>query len=288
MADMMTAAPNLSTGSDTAGVAARDEVAEATPDNAGKRGGETTNKYKSEVNRLLDAYEARQARKNQEAASAPEPDPEGLRDGESWDSVYTSQPPEVQRAMAEMRKMMTRKTQELSREKKALEAQQQALASSGLLDTLAKQAGTMPDDFDPFNPEHIQAAIDAKVAQKLKEVLEPINTQHKQREAAQRFESFKADHPDLMSDPSIKTGVAAALQADKNLTLEAAYWMVKGKSLDARTREDQAKAEVRKRAMQRAAVIGDRGAKPGKQVISPDLRGSSAWDIYTHLKNAKA
>lgn len=287
----MTTAPNLSTqaGPDTAAAPtnATDEVAAATPADAGKRGAEAGNKYKAEVNRLLDAYEAKQARLAKEAASAPAPEPEGLREGESWDSVYASQPPDVQRAMAEMRKMMTRKTQELAREKKNLEAQQQALANSGLLDTLAKQAGTMPQDFDPFNPEHIQAAIEAKVAQRLKEVLEPISQQQQKREAVTRYESFKAEHPDLL-EPVIKSEVFAALQADKNLSLDAAYWMVKGKMLSKQSAEQQAKAEIRKRAMQRAAVIGDRGSKPGREVVAPDIREGSAWEIYQQLKKVRA
>ena len=35
---------------------------------------------------------------------------EGLRDGESWDSIYKNQPAEVQRAMQQLRKSYTQKT----------------------------------------------------------------------------------------------------------------------------------------------------------------------------------
>lgn len=278
-----------SEGPDTA-AAATDEVAAATPDNAGNRSPESRDKYKNEVNRLLDAYEQKQARIAQEKAKAPkpEPEPEGLREGESWDSVYQSQPPEVQRAMAEMRKMMTRKTQELARERKALEAQQAALANSGIMETLAKQAGNTPEDFDPFNPDHINAAIEAKVAQRLQEVLAPINQQHQHREAVNRYEAFKAEHPDLTTDPDVKQGVYAALQSDPNLKLEAAYWMVKGKMLSKQRADDAAKAQVRQRAIKRAATIADRGVKPGRQVIAPDLKNASAWDIYNELKKARS
>lgn len=283
-------APGLSQASpDTAPGSApvRDEVEAATPEGAGKRSPPIENKYKAELNAVLDAYEAKQARQAKEAASAPAPEPAGLNDGESWDSIYASQPPEVQRAMAEMRKMMTRKTQELAREKQALQAQHQALASSGLLESLAQQAGKMPEDFDPFNADHIQAAIDAKVAAKLREVLEPLGAQQKQREAATRYESFKAENPDLVSDPEIKSGVFAALQADKNLSLEAAYWMVKGKRLSAQQTSAAAQAEVRRRAVQRAAAIGDRGVKPGREVVPVDVRSGNAWDIYQALKKTK-
>ena len=277
-----------SEGPDTAAAAPVDEVAAATPSDAGNRSPKTADTYKAEVNALLDAYEAKQARIAQEKAKAPPPEPEGLREGESWDSIYASQPPEVQRAMAEMRKMMTRKTQELSRERKALEAQQAALTSSGLMEQLAQQAGNTPEDFDPFNPEHINAAIEAKVAARLQEVLAPMAQQHQQREAVNRYEAFKAEHPDLTGNPDVKQGVFEALQSDPNLKLEAAYWMVKGKMLSKQRADEAAKAQVRQRAIKRAATIASPGVKPGRQVITPDLKDASAWDIYNELKKQRA
>lgn len=284
-------APNAlthSAGPDTAAAAPVDEVAAATPDNAGKRSPPTADAYKQEINNLLDAYETKQARLAAEKASAPPPEPEGLREGESWDSIYASMPPEAQRAMAEMRKIMTRKTQELAQERKALQAQHAALASSGLMEQLAQQAQSGPEDFDPFNPEHIKAAIQAKVAAQLQEILAPIAQQQQHREAVNRFESFKADHPDLMGDPTVKQGVFEALQADPNLKLEAAYWMVKGRILSKQQEETAQRLQVRQRAVQTAAKIGSTGLKPGRQVLSPDLKGASSWDIYTELKRQKA
>jgi hypothetical protein len=277
-----------SEGPDTAAAAPVDEVAAATPADAGNRSPKTADNYKAEVNALLDAYEAKQARIAQEKSKAPPPEPEGLREGESWDSIYASQPPEVKRAMAEMRKMMTRKTQELSRERKMLEAQQAALTSSGLMEQLAQQSKAGPEDFDPFNPEHINAAIEAKVAARLQEVLAPMAQQHQQREAVNRYEAFKAEHPDLTGNPDVKQGVFEALQSDPNLKLEAAYWMVKGKMLSKQRADDAAKAQVRQRAIKRAATIASPGVKPGRQVITPDLKDASAWDIYNELKKQRA
>lgn len=265
--------------------AARDEVAAATPENAGSRNPAPGDKYKAEINSLLDAYEKKQARLSQEK---PAPEPEGLRDGESWDSIYASQPPEVQRAMAEMRKMMTRKTQELALEKKKIEAQHKAFTESGLLEQLTREAAGGPQDFDPFNADHVKAAIEAKVAARLKEVLEPMAAQHQQTEKVAKYEGFKSEHPDLMDNPDIKQGVVAALKADKNLSLEAAYWMVKGKMLSAKEAAVTQRKELETRAAKRAALITDRGTKPGTPVInSPDLRAMSAFDIYNTLKAAR-
>lgn len=246
------------------------------------------NPHKEKINSLLDAYEKKQAELAKQKAAQPEPEPEGLRDGESWDSVYASQPPEVQRAMAEMRKMMTKKTQELALERKRLEAQHRAFAESGLIDQLAKDAAAGPQDFDPFNPEHVKAAIEAKVAARLKEVLEPISHQHQRNEQVAKYEGFKSEHPDLMDNPDIKAGVIAALKSDKNLGLEAAYWMVKGKMLSAKEQALKERKVVEQRAAKRAALITDKGTKPGTPVVdSKDFKGMSAADIYEALKSRR-
>jgi len=269
--------------------AARDEVAAATPADAGHRNPESGDKYKAEVESLLTAYEQKQARIAQEKAKqAAAEEPEGLRDGESWDSIYASQPPEVQRAMSEMRKMMTRKTQELANERKKLEAQNNALLKSGLMEQLAAEADRSPADFDPFNPEHVAQAIEAKVAKRLKEVLEPLAQQNEHTERVAKYESFKSEHPDLLTDPAVKAGVAAVLQTDKHISLEAAYWQVKGKLLHAEKQALQERKDLERRAARRAAGVVDRGVKPGSPVInSPDLKSLSAIDIYNTLKAAR-
>tara|TARA_R100000654_G_scaffold16146_1_gene34038 strand:- start:2543 stop:3412 length:870 start_codon:yes stop_codon:yes gene_type:complete len=285
--DEQTAAPEAT---DTAAVEPGhvDEVAAATPENAGRRN-PNSNQYKQEVENLLTAYETRKARQLQEQREAkesePEPEPEGLREGESWDSVYSNQPEEVQRAMAEMRKMMTRKTQELAAEKRKIEAQNKALMESGVLDSLKEQAGNAPEDFDPFNADHIQQLIESKVASRLQQILEPLHKKNQQSEAQARYENFKSAHPDLVDDSNVKKGVYEALQSDPSLKLEAAYWMVKGKMLTAERQLDNDRAVVRRRAQQRAALITDRGQRPGKAVLSPDIKDKSAYEIYQTLKS---
>ena len=267
-----------------------DEVVAATPEDAGRRN-PATNKYNEEVDNLLTAYEQREARRmreRQEKEAAAKPaEPEGLREGESWDSIYQSQPPEVQRAMAEMRKMVTRKTQDLAAERRKVEAQNRALMESGILDQLSAEAGKVPEDFDPFNPAHLQQVIEAKVASRLQQVLEPLHKQNQAHEARAKYENFKEQHPDLLNNEAIKSGVYKALQADPALKLEQAYWMVKGKALSAQQQEQQERAEVRRRAAQRAAQLTGRGSRPGKQVLSPEVGEGNAWDIYQRLLKAR-
>lgn len=236
------------------------------------------------VNRLLEEYEESQAQRAAEKQKEPAPEPEGLRDGESWDSVYKSSTPEQQRALASLRADYTRKTQELARQRRAIEAQNKAFADSGILESLKGQSGEMPADFDPFNPEHVKAAIQAQVALKLKELVEPLHHQQKANEASARYQDFKEKHPDLLSDPAVKEGVMKALKKDESLTLETAYWAVKGHLAHAAKEKETARQTVRRRAQQRAAGVPSTGRRPsGGHTISPEIKEGKAWDIYNRL-----
>ena len=79
----------------------------------------------------------------------------------------------------------------------------------------------------------------------------------------------------------------AALQADPNLKLQDAYWAVRGKMLASAEQEQTDRADIRKRAAKRAALITDKGRRPGRQVLSPDLKDKSAYEIYTTLKTQR-
>lgn len=288
--DKTTGAP-AATPADTAPVestpAPVDEVAAATPENAGNRA-PMPNKYKQEVENLLVAYEKKQARLATERAEAernkPEPEPQGLLEGESWDSVYKAQPPEAQRAMAELRKAFTRKTQELAQEKRKIEAQNKAFSDSGLMDSLRDQAGKAPKDFDPFNADHIQQLIDSKVAARLQQVLEPLHKKNQQHEAAAKYSTFKENHPDLTEDPIVKQGVYKALQENPNLKLSDAYWAVKGRLSAEEQRQASERKQVRARAARRAAGVPSQGRRPGQRIVNPELKKKSAWEIYNALK----
>jgi len=274
---------------DTASPETPDPVEAATPEDAGRRGAEQ-DKYRQEVSNLLDAYEQRtaeQARAARQAKEAAKPveEPQGLLEGESWDSIYANQPEDVQRAMASLRASFTRKTQELANERRLLKAQNEAFRNSGIIDDLQKAVANAPEEFDPFNPEHVQAAIDARVALRLKEVLDPLQKSHQQHEAQARYETFKEQHPDLVNNDTIKQGVYKALQSDPNLKLQDAYWRVKGQMLAEKERQESERRTVRRRAAQRAAKLTGEGRRPGVEVVDDDLRGKDAWTIYQALKS---
>jgi malate synthase len=241
--------------------------------------------HKAKVAQLLTDFEDRQVELQQkraaEQAALPPPAPEGLRDGESWDEIYKDQPENVQRAMASLRAMVTRKTQDLARETRAIKGQRQALVDSGVLESLTTSANAAPEDFDPFNPQHLDKLVEAKVAQRLKEVILPL---HQQNEAARNragFETFKDSHPDLLADPDVKSGVSKALKADGTLKLQTAYWMVKGQISHAAQKKADGVRVVRDNARRQAATMPGRGRRPqgSASTTAADMQGS-AVDIY--------
>ncbi len=64
--------------------------------------------------------------------------------------------------------------------------------------------------------------------------------------------------------------------------------MVKGKLLHAEKQVAQDRRDLERRAAKRAALITDKGTKPGTPVInSPELKSMSAVDIYNTLKAAR-
>ncbi len=230
---------------------------------------------------------AEKARAEKEAKAAPPPEPEGLKEGESWDSIYASQPPEVQRAMAEMRKMVTRKTQELAAEKKAIEAQRKALVAPEIAKAL--EAPAVAGEVDPFDPKSLSAHIEAEVKRRLAEVLEPVRKQSQQAEAQQRYESFMAEHPDLSADKALRTEVAALLKQNAALDLSTAYYAVKGRRSRAAEAEAAKRVALESRAAQRAALNVSTGPRVAGGRVEPSIDPkASAWEIYQTLAKARS
>jgi hypothetical protein len=152
------------------------------------------------------------------------------------------------------------------------------------MESLADRAGKTPEDFDPFNAEHIQQLIDAKVAEGIRQVLEPLHKKNQLHERNAAYTTFKEQHPDLMNDEAVKSGVLSQLKSNPNIKLETAYWVVKGRLAAAEKKKQASRREVRQRAAKRAASVPSQGRRPGRQVADPALKDKKGWEIYEALK----
>ena len=185
--------------------------------------------YDRRVDAILSKHEALQR-------GQPAPEQEGLRDGESWDSLFNQADEKSQRAMQQLRADYTRKTQELAAQRKELaeQAQQIQAMRMSLEDNAAykaiQQAATEDaGEFDPYDTQSFQRYVNKIVAERLQAVLQPMAEQQMKAQAQTKVQAFMAEHPDLTSDEVLKAEVRQTLLSNESLSLQDAYWIVKGR-----------------------------------------------------------
>lgn len=233
--------------------------------------------YDAELEALIEQAE------RAERGESRKPEPAGLLEGETYDSLYASAPPEVKRLMAQLRADYTRKTQDLAKMRKDLESQNNVLTQSRAYEELIAASRQEVKPVDAFAPESIEARIDAAVNKRLASVLEPLRQEQQQRAAADAYSRFVSENPDLTSDPAISAGVRQALNSNPNLDLETAYYAVKGRVLaDAQRKAVERKSLERDAARASALKATGSGSRVGAR-NTQDLEGLDAYTIYQRL-----
>ena len=214
---------------------------------------------------------------------------ESLRDGESWDSIYKNQPDEVKRAMQSLRKNYTQKTQELSKQRKeAKEQHEKALAlqknlyesdAYKNLQSLADEAG---EEFDPFDESSFKKYVEKAVAKRLQSVLEPMYKEQQKVQARQKLNNFMDEHQELKTDDKFKAEVKTVLVNNENLSLEQAYWIVKGKAAKQQNNALTMKEENKRRAARAAGLKIANGKRAGI-TAPPNAKEMKAVELYEYL-----
>jgi hypothetical protein len=240
---------------------------------------------------IIDDADAKADAREAEAEAKVEAERE-RRAGLSWDDSIReleSEAPHLAKLARELRADYTRKTQNLSAEKKRLAADKEALVRSGTLETLREQANAEVGELNPFDEGSISARIEREVARRLAEALEPLEREHKQAQARQKYDSFMEKHPDLKNDPDIRKEVYDSLQRNPGLDLQSAYYAVKGRRASSRDAERDAQRRAEQKAARAAALTATgQGRKAGVPTISKvDAKNMNAWEIYSALKKQR-
>lgn len=226
----------------------------------------------------LDEENKRLDKETEEASIDTAPD-FGLTEtkGLNYAKVYDTLPEDAKKLVANLRADYTKKTQSLAEQRKQLEADRKAIMESGFYDRVSQQAESFTGELDPFNPTSIEAKIQAEVAKRMKELIEPMRQEAELTKRQIALDNFKKENPDLAE---YKTDIAKLLLADKNLTLEKAYWIVKGQKTTEYSRKTEAElAEYKKVARDYGLKVG--GANRGKATEIPDhIRNKGAIAIY--------
>lgn len=199
-------------------------------------------------------------------------------------------PEDVRKHIANIRSSYTKKTQEISQQRKELEQLKNDLLNqrqSVLDDSTVRhlEQHITDEEFDPYSSEGMQKEIKKQAALMLREMMQPAQEKmHQQIEMERRqlaLEQFKLEHPDLTS-PEMKMPIAQMLAERPELKLEDAYYIVKSK-LEA-TRAKEAQQEFANRKAERKETFSR--TSTGKSVSpsgTPKFR--DAWEAFQWHKN---
>ncbi len=196
-------------------------------------------------------------------------------------------PEDARKHLANLRSSYTQKTQEIAEVRKELEAQraahkaeQDGLYNGEFAKNVAEMAAEPEKPYDIWDEDGMKMKIKQEAAKMFEEMLNPLQKQMRESKRDAELASFKAEHPDLIGNEEIKMEVARMLVADEHLTLENAYFIVKGKNLKLQA-QATANAEREERATRRA-VLAKTSAGTNTRGGVPKFR--NAIDAFNYYK----
>jgi len=207
-------------------------------------------------------------------------DDEGGHKGIDYNAVVKSLPEEAQKLMANLRADYTRKTQELAAQRKEVESLQQSLMNSEFNKTIDDLAGGETVELDPYDNASFEARIQQEVARRMQEMMAPIRQEQAQNQKRQALETFKSQNPDLMD---YRDEIVPLLQANEALSLQDAYYIVKGKAQNEKLRKLEEENNARKERMREAGLKINAGTKGGDR----PPKGLKGYEIYKWLQARK-
>ena len=213
-----------------------------------------------------------------EIEEAGEDGAEPKRRGLSWEQAIKSVPPDIAKLMRNMQADYTRKTQELSEQRKTFLAEREALMKGKQSLTLE---GDLPD-YDPFDEATIQARIEREVNKRLQMVLEPMQAEYEQQVAQDSYKTFLSEHPDFETDTGLRSEVQHLLESNDSLDLETAYWAARGKRAKQEAAQASQERAAKRAAAKEAALKGTGSPRRAGTQGRPsrgDLKRASAADI---------
>lgn len=207
--------------------------------------------------------------------------PDGDHKGIDYNKMMNDLPDDAKKILANLRSDYTRKTQEISRQQKELEGQRQALLESEAYRNLQSKAAETPVDADPFDPAVFNQRIEQEVAKRLAEVLQPMQNEWQSQQRKAKLDKFKSDNPDL---ETYKTEIVEVLKGNEHITLEQAYFLVKGKNQTETLRRQQEELNAYKSAAKEYGLKVGIGSVNSGPLKPPATVKRDAYSIFKWLQ----
>ena len=203
---------------------------------------------------------------------------EGGHKGLDFNRVVKELPDDAQKLMANLRADYTRKTQALAEERKQLEAMRNSLSNSEFNQKIDEVANAETVQLDPYDDNSFNARIEQEVARRLQEMMKPIRMEQEMSNKRQALENFKRDNPDLMD---YRSEVAELLQGNDALSLQDAYYIVKGRKTQGRLQELENENKLRTEKMREAGLKISTGTRGGDK----PPKGLRGYEVYKWYKS---
>lgn len=205
--------------------------------------------------------------------------------GINYNKVMSELPDDAQKLLANFRSDYTRKTQELAAMKKQVEEQQKALLNSDFAKNI-KEKAEAEVAFDPFDDASVQAKIEQEVARRMQEMLNPLQQQYELQQNQMELDRFKAANPDLME---YKQDVAKLLLQNENLSLQQAYFIVKGQKQNEKARQlEEELTAYKSQAKEYGMLIGGTSRPSKTPTVPKAVRDQGAYAVYQWLAANKS
>ncbi len=199
-------------------------------------------------------------------------------------------PQDVRANLANLRAIHTKGQQELARERarvqeleRSVQAERAALYSGQFAEKV-KSLASDTEQYDVFDPEGQKKEMQRQQALMFQEMLTPIQEELQVAKRRQEMTDFKAQHPDLVSDPDIKMATATLLKERQELRLEDAYHIARSKVLA--TRQGQQAHQVQTQRQESRNGLSRTSTGTGASPQTPKFK--DAVQAFEYAKTQKA
>ena len=209
---------------------------------------------------------------------------DGTHKGVNWNETVQGLPDDAQKLLSNLRADYTKKTQELSRQRKALESERKALLNEDYLSNI-NEVANKEINFDPFDNDSVNARIEQEVAKRMQQMIQPLQQEYELQQRQMALDNFKTQHPDLQEH---KTEIAKLLMTDKSLNLERAYYIVKGKhNTEKAAAYEKELATYKEAAREYGLKVGGGRINNPSQNIPEQVKKGGPYEIYKWLQGQK-
>ena len=209
---------------------------------------------------------------------------EGGHKGIDYNRVINNLPDEAQKLLSNLRADYTRKTQELASQRKELESMRDSLVKGADSEAIQQLAQEETVELDPYDTQSFEKRIQQEVAKRLQELMTPMREEQAVAKKRAQLQQFKNEHPDLMD---YREPITKLLQENATMSLENAYFIVKGKAAGEENKKLKEELQTRTNRMREVGLkLSSGGVREAKGNKIPKHL-TKAHEIYAYLKAQK-